>query len=307
MNNIIRIIGDFLGFNQTISSLQNDNLNLTSTIDDLTLQIKNALDSDLTNKAKVEELQKLLDAGGKGIKERNYLPDVFFEANDVYKAGFWLKTEQGYSFLSPIDAGGHLCLTSFLYIIINKANIKPTDDALTVFNKILGAQQLYTTYIYDQDQWGKAHNESWSPSIVVLNTKKDDCESLASLAVSAFEYYRMIENKFPEAYAFVGTGYYNWKNINSRCGHGFPCLYLKNGKSLDESLFIGESTLHVVRPVKPLKDIKNMYEISWGCNSFWHDFRLNKDLEWWSNSTAGIQNVSPEDKKKMIEEFWGAK
>ena len=293
--------GSFFGFDETISALQLDKTNLTNSLQQISLQLSN---DDLTNKTKIDALQKIIDSGGKSIKEKNYLPDIFFETNDVYKAGFWLKTEQGESYLAPIDAGGHLTLTSFLYHIINKANIKPTDDALTVFNKILGAQQLYTTYIYDQDQWGKTHSENWTPAICVLNTKKDDCESLTSLAVSAFEFYKLIENKFPEAYAFVGTGWYNWKTITNRFGHGFPCLYLKNGKNIDESLFIGESTLHKVTPVKSLKDSKMMYEISWGCNSFWHDFRLNKNLEWWNSTSGMIEKELIFDKEKLINDFW---
>lgn len=298
-------VGNFFGFNQTISALQNDNLNLKYSIDDLTLQVKSALDSDLTKTAKLNELQKIVDAGGKSVKEKNYLPDVFIEASDVYKSGFWLKTEQGDSYLSPIDAGGHLCLTSFLYHIINKANLKGNETALECFNKILGAQQTYTTYILDQNQWGKTHSESWSPSVVVLNTKKDDCESLAALAVSAFEYYRMIENKYSEAYAFVGTGEYN-----QQYGHGFPCLYLKGtGKSFEESLFIGESTIHAIRPVKTLKEVKSTYWCNWGNNSFWHDFRIKSENTWWPKP-AGTQKLvdmmtsfNPE-KQRVINSFW---
>lgn len=298
------IVAQLFDFDNDIAVLENKITTLNDSIIGKDLEIKNIIDSDLSKANKLVELQKIIDAGGKGIKERNYLPEIFFESDSVYKFGFWLKTVQGDSYLEPIDAGGHLTLTSFLYHIINKANIKTTDDALTVFNKILGAQQLYTTYIFDQNQWGDSHGENWTPAVVVLNTTKDDCESLASLAVSAFEYYKLIENKFPEAYAFVGTGWYNWKS-NNKGGHGFPCLYLKNGKSLNESLFIGESTLHSVRPVKALKDCKDMYEISWGCNSFWHDFRLKKENEWWSNSTAGpTQELKDEEKKKLIEDFW---
>jgi len=307
-------IGNYFGFNQTIFALQNDNLKLTYSIDDLTLQVKKALESDLTKTAKLGELNKIIELGGKSIKERNYLPSCFAETGDVYKFGFWLKTEQGNSYLEPIDAGGHLCLTSFLYYIINKAKLTGNETALECFNKILGAQQEYTTYIYDQDQWGKNYGENWEPSIVVLNTRKSDCESLSCLAVSAFEYYRLIENKFPEAYAFVGTGWYNWKASNNRFGHGFPCLFIKDAnKTFEENFYIGESTLHSVRPVKPLKDSKNMYDISWGCNSFWHDFRLKKELHWWTNSTAG--EVRSEEKEKEVEEqkfksinkFWGSK
>lgn len=306
MENIKNIVGDVFGFNKKVLDLENTISTLDLSIDDLHLQIKNALEADLTKTQKMDALQKIVDAGGKSIKEKNYLPEVFSEAKNVYKFGFWLKTTQGDSYLEPIDAGGHIVLTSFLYHIINKANIKPTDDALAVFNKILGTQQTYTTYIYDQNQWGEAHGENWTPSICVLNTKKDDCESLSCLAVSAFEYYRMIENKFPEAYAFVGTGWYNWKNTQNKCGHGFPCLYIKSGKSLEESMYIGEATLHSSIPAKSLKDAKNMYEISWGCNSFWHDFKLKSEFAWWTNSTAGqgIPDVSFEEKKKMIEDFW---
>ena len=307
-----KLAGDYFGFTKEIEELNAKYDSLLQEADakliDLNTRISEVLLSDVSNKAKIVDLQKIIDSGGKGLKEQNYLPDVFVESDSVYKFGFWLTTKQGDSYLAPKDAGGHLTLSSFLYHIIDSAGIKPTDDALTTFNKILGAQQVYTTYIYDQNQWGDSHGENWTPAICVLNTKKDDCESLACLAVSAFEYYRIIENKFPEAYAFVGTGLYN-----QQYGHGFPCLYLKNGKSLDEALFIGESTLHSKIPVKPLKDCKSMYWCNWGNNSFWHDFRLKPEFGWWgsnvsTNKPLGTDFGSDDEKKKeLISGFWKTK
>lgn len=314
MYNIVKdFVGEVFGFNQTINSLSIEKSALFDSYESLKIQIGIALENEASNKAKVEELELILQESNKGIKERNYLPDCFVESKDVYKFGFWLSTKKGNTYLAPIDAGGHLTLTSFLYHIINKANIKPTDDALTVFNKILGAQQTYTTYTYDQDQWGASYAENWTPAICVLNTKTDDCESLACLAVSAFEYYRMIENKFPEAYAFVGTGWYNWKVTTNRFGHGFPCIYIKDtNKTFEENLYIGESTLSFARPAKSLKDMKNIYDLSWGCNSFWHDFRLKPEFHWWTNSTSRkideeIIEPSFEEKQKMINKSWGVK
>ena len=49
----------------------------------------------------------------------------------------------------------------------------------------------------------------------------------------------------------------------------FSLLYIKDAsKKFEECLFIGESTIHSARPVKSLKDAKDMYDLSWGCNSF---------------------------------------
>ena len=169
------IVGNVFGFNETISKLETEKNTLFDNFESLKIQMEIALENESSNKAKVEELQKLLDAGGKGMKERNYLPEVFEESSDVYKFGFWLKNSKGEKYLEPIDAGGHLTLTSFMYHIINKAKLTGKETALEAFNKILGAQQTYTTYTYDQDQWGASHGENWTPAIIVLNTKTDDC------------------------------------------------------------------------------------------------------------------------------------
>ena len=283
------------------SSLEYKLFNAEKQVTDDTILIKKLL-------AINTDLETQLENAGGGLKDKNILPPPFVEATNVYKHGFWLKTSQGDSYLAPKDAGGHLTLTSFLYHIIDTSGLSGNETALEAFNKILGAQQGYTTYIFDQDQWGSNHAENWTPAVCVLNTKKDDCESLASLAVSAFEFYRIIENKFPEAYAFVGTGLYS-----KQFGHGFPCLYLNNGKPLEESLFIGESTLHSKVGVKPLKDCKNTYWCNWGNNSFWHDFRLKPEFYWW-DSTATTQRPTStgfgpegEAKKKAIEKFWKVK
>ena len=57
--------------------------------------------------------------------------------------------------------------------------------------------------------------------------------------------------------------------------------------------------------------MKDIYDISWGCNSFWHDFRLKPEYHWWNNTAKNISKdiIEPsfEEKKKMINKFWGVK
>lgn len=247
-------------------------------------------------KIQLSELRKVTKA--RVIPE---IPSFFHEAKDVYKFGFKVITKKGEKYLEPIDGGGHITLTSFLYYVINNAKIKETDDAKTAFDKILGAQQELTTYLVDQDQYGEGEN--WTPAIIVLATREDDCESLSSVAVSAFTYYQLIEQRYPEAYAFIGTG-----ECFGGLGHGFPCLFLDNGKPLEESLFIGESTLHEATASKPLSNVKGTYHCNWGNNSFWHDFRIKPENAWWK-STAGTKRreLTPEEKEKKndkIKKFW---
>jgi len=213
------------------------------------------------------------------------LPQVFTKTNKVYKGGFhtWTKEKNGHKsyYLAPEKGGSHLCLTSYLEKVIKQAKLKGNETALTCFNKILKAVQKNYSYSYDKNQWGERHAENWTPPELVLATKKDDCESLAGVVISTFEYYKLTRSMYYEAYAFIGTGLFSQK-----FGHGFPCLYLKDVNDFEKALYIGEATLSKERDAKQLKDCKNVYWCDWGNNSFWHDFKINEDLEWWDSTTA---------------------
>jgi hypothetical protein len=256
------------------------------------------------------------------------LPSYFEQSDKVYKYG-WItiankKSKGYYAFERKVNKGGdHLTLTPMYEDLISLANIKNMDDAKVAFDKILGAVQTNTTYIFDQDLWGagNTNHENWSPANIVWTTKKDDCESVSALVISAYDYYKLTRKKYFNSYAFVGTGLYN-----KSYGHGFPCLYIKKTGNLDDDLFIGEATLSNAVPSRPLSQTKSMYWCNWGNHSFWEDFVFKNDYAWWNGSMAtpinedvkmtGNKVDEPKElfevkdekqfkkKKKAIEDFW---
>jgi hypothetical protein len=316
MDRIKFFIGDLFGFNQTINKLKSDNFICETNLNNT----KNILNTTQTRVTQLEQEIELLSKQKNNIKPE--LPSVFYPTTNVYKSGFriYYKDENGSEknvWVHEKIGGAHLTLTPIFDKIINASSINSTDSELQVFNKILGWVQRNTKYCYDQNQWGKSQFENWTPAIIVYGTRQDDCESVSALTISAFQYWQLVTNN-RTTYSFIGTGLYA-----KSYGHGFPCLL--TGNNLMEDLYIGEATLSIQRDAKKLKDCKNVYWCNWGNHSFWHEFRINKDLEWWNESTAtpinGVEKMTGEKiedfivkdkkqfkkKKKAIEDFWKEK
>jgi len=311
-------VSNLFGFTQEIYSPSGQRFSdLLGVSETNLLNNKNNLDLTQKQLTEVQAQFNLLKQQQNIINQ--VLPEHFHLATDTYKSGFWIfykdKDNKDLSvWVNDKIANAHLTLTPIFKKIIDASSIKITDTELQVFNKILAWVQNNTTYCYDQNQWGSTHGENWTPAIIVYGTRKDDCESVAGLVISAFQYWQILTNR-KQSYAFIGVGLYA-----KSYGHGFPCLW--TGINLMEDLFIGEATLSAARDAKQLKNCKDMYWINWGAHSFWHEFRINPEGEWWNESTATPINGSEkmtgteiEDalvqnekqfkkKKKAIEDFW---
>ena len=68
---------------------------LFDNFESLKIQMEIALETDISNKAKIEELNLILKDSNKGIKEKTIYQHCFIETKDVYKFGFWLTTRKG--------------------------------------------------------------------------------------------------------------------------------------------------------------------------------------------------------------------
>lgn len=335
----IKLIGSLFGFNKQIYFDEKHGItyeNLYSINQEKIRQLDILLDSEEKKvsqyQARTNQLVKEIEILNKQLNERPNvfypdLPSPFSLGGKIYKSGWKIITNEknkGYTEYERIAkiGGEHLTLTPMFEEVLTIANIKSNDNALSVFNKILGVVQTKTGYKYDQDQWGAGNknHENWTPSNIVWTTKNDDCESVAGLTVSVFDYYKLKTGKFMDAYGFVGTGLFA-----QNFGHGFPCIYIPSEKNFEENLFIGEATLSSERNCKPLKDCKNTYWCNWGNHSFYHDFNIKTEFSWWDTKTAkqitdklnkegvGMTGNQVDDreefekKKKAIKDFWSDK
>lgn len=126
-----------------------------------------------------------------------------------------------------------------------------------IFDEILGRVQESYSYESDQRQWNAIEN--WTPSNIVFYTKKDDCESLAQLVVSAFYWYELRNG--PINNWMVAMVYGTWDGI----GHGWPMLFG------DNEIYLGEATYWDRVPSKPWEQLKDHYRpYSWSVITYPH-------------------------------------
>jgi hypothetical protein len=323
---IINFIGDIFGFNQTINNLYSRLGNEETNILNLKQLLQQEEEKVTKNIEKIKQLETEIELLNNQLTIKPtqtifnpQLPTVFLEHSNIYKAGWITYTKENNIYKEynrQIKSGGeHLTLTPMLQEIIDKSNIHHSNNAKTVFDKILGVVQTNYTYIYDNDLWGR--NENWTPANIVMTIGKSDCESVSALTISAFEYYRLKTGKFMEVYPFVGCGLYN-----SSFGHAFPCLYVP-GDNFEEDLFVGEATLDGATPSRAIRLCKSVYWFNWGNHSFWHDFVFKKEYIHWDPTrnrygrSVGMntgEKVEEDNyihdkeefkkKKKAIEKFW---
>ena len=253
-------------------------------------------------KKKFEKLETELEKY-REITTRKPLPVLMEDSDDVYTGAYSIRTAHTLHLLRFRRIQDYFLINSYLDEIIERARIKDTDSALTVFNKILGVVQTYCKYMYDFSQWG--HSERFSLPFEVWKTKADDCESTSMLTIAAFEWYEEKYRKFDNADIFIGLGYYAKKY-----GHGF-IIFCNDLNSIDlKDYYVGESTLSSATPAKPLSIelVRENYDCRWGLGNRFHSCRIKKGYEWWAVKKETKKRVRNEkefkEKKKKIEELW---
>jgi len=249
-------------------------LNKATDNSDYLLEELNECGEKLTNTREALE-----EARTEGFK--NDLPSCFEPTTQNYRGNCTIISKLEEKEWTYKKASDGMELTPLWDDYLKACKIKSTDTALQVFNKILATEQRLVKYVQDVKQWGKG--ESWQRAAIEWMTKKSDCENNALRVVSVFEYYQLINGRFADAFAFVGTGLFQKK-----FGHAFPCLFFQQTEIsgtmedfLMNDLYIGEATLDAEIPARELKLVKDRYDLSWGNFSFWHNFRLKEELKWW--------------------------
>lgn len=265
------------------------------------------------------EMELLRSIPRNSLVQKN--PLSVLKPGKAYHGYFTLRTETGlYKKIYP-NGNYYLDVTPLYEILISTCDGQE-DSPQEAMDKILAKVQVDYGYSFDQSQWGSS--EDWNSTRALMVTMSDDCETLASAVVNAYNYYKLKYNKFSESEAVLGLGLYGIIGQQTY-GHGFPVLiHNVNSTDLFSNWFVGEATLNKSEPMRPLGLCKERYRLNWGLISWNYEGYLKDEYKWWPADIESTENTSKttggnamdylkskpqteeelKKKKKAIESFW---
>lgn len=220
-----------------------------------------AIISDLTSS--IESLTKQLTKSTISLYTKP-MPAILKEVpvSNVMLDGFMIKTSSGSQFCEyPSHPSIFQPSPIFEDILtLAKCNCRREDITSVEISKLISnVLQLKMTYISDQKLWGRIDN--WTAATVAILMKKDDCETLSAVILSALFYYQMKFGAFKDYSCFMGLG--KVKYNGGSYGHGFVLLLHDTSTNLKDS-FIIEATDDWASNPMPIFGVKEIYDCSWG-------------------------------------------
>jgi hypothetical protein len=245
---------------KTMASQMNSTIEALDTCRKLTKADK-ALISTLTST--IDSLNKEMNQSRETLYLKP-LPALLREVpkNDVMLSDYIIMTAQGKTYPSYPDHPSVFQPCPMFEKVLTSAGCNTRRDDISpvqIAKLISNVLQLKMSYVSDQSLWGRIDN--WTLPTTALSLRKDDCESLSCVILSALFYYQLKFGAFKDYSCFMGLGHLVLGG--KRYGHGFVMLIHDTSTDLKDS-FIIEATDRWASSPMSLHSIKDKYDCDWG-------------------------------------------
>lgn len=192
------------------------------------------------------------------------LPALLSEvpSNNVMLSDYIITTAQGKSYHSYPDHPSVFQPCPMFENILTSADCNRRRDDISpvqIAKLISNVLQTKMSYVGDQSLWGRIDN--WTLATTAFSLRKDDCETLSCVILSALFYYQLKFGAFKDYSCFMGLGHLVLGG--KRYGHGFVMLIHDTSTDLSNS-FVIEATDRWASDPMPLSTAKTKYEVDWG-------------------------------------------
>jgi hypothetical protein len=182
--------------------------------------------------------------------------------SQVMLADYQVKTATGLQTCQYPDHPSVFQPSPIFESILTSADCNRRRDDITeveIATRISNVLQLRMSYVTDATLWGRPDN--WTPATLALIMRRDDCESLSHVILSALFYYQLKFGAFKDYSCFYAGGHIVIGG--NPYGHGFVMLIHDTSIDLKDS-FIIEATDNWASPPMPISSVKDIYDCDWG-------------------------------------------